>query len=93
MTRKRFIKLQMAKGYDRNKAGALAAAVRAHGKTYAAAEAQDWPQGAVVRLVDSLTPVLEEVAATFKRVGMALAAGAVAFRAALAGGDDGAPAS
>ena len=93
MTRKRFIKLQMAKGYDRNGAGALAAAVRAHGKTYTAANAQDWPRGAAARLANNLMPALKEVAATFNRVGLALAAGAAAFREAMARGDDNAPAS
>lgn len=90
MTRKRFIKLQMAKGCSRNAAGVLAAAVRAHGMTYAAASAQDWPRGVTVSLVGRLTPALEGVAAFIRRFGEAITAASAAFQNVMfgGGGDD-----
>ena len=72
MTRKRFIKLQMAKGYSRNEAAALAQRTRAIGRSYAdAAKALgSW---------DALTPVLGRICEAFALLGRALRAGADAF--------------
>lgn len=86
MTRKRFIKLQMGKGYSRNAAGALAAAVRAHGMTYAAANAQDWPRGVAVSLAGRLAPVLDGVAAYIRQFGEAITAASAAFQEVMKGG-------
>lgn len=83
MTRKRFIKLQMSRGYDRNGAVALAAAVRAHGMTYADACAQDWPRGVIAHLADHLTHALAGVADWVNRVARAARAAGVAFSKAM----------
>ena len=44
MTRKRFVKLMMSKGYDRNEANAYAAKARAIGSSYEAYTSTNTPQ-------------------------------------------------
>lgn len=79
MTRKRFIKLQMARGVSRNEAATLAQRTRAVGRSYAdAAKAlSSW---------DALTPVLGSVCDAFALLSRALRAGAEAFQRTMEGG-------
>lgn len=82
MTRKRFIKLQMAAGCDRNTAAAIAQRVQASGMSYA--ESLDkWAtaRGFVAGLANPLAPVVEAVTTWIK----AVAAGYEAFSKALEG--------
>lgn len=78
MTRKRFIKLQMARGVSRNEAAALAQRTRAVGRSYAdAAKALgSW---------DALTPVLGRICDAFALLGQALRAGTEAFLRVMTG--------
>lgn len=78
MTRKHFIKLQMARGYSRNEAAALAQRTRAIGRSYAdAAKALgSW---------DALTPVLDSICEAFSLLGRALRAGVEAFQRTMKG--------
>ena len=82
MTRKRFIKLQMAAGCDRNTAAAIAQRVRVAGMSYAESLAK-WTaaRGFAAGLVDTLAPVVEAVTTWVK----AVAAGYEAFSKALEG--------
>ena len=76
MTRKRFVKLLMARGYSRNGANDMATLARAKGysyeKTYRLATA-------IPDLVDRIAPVIANFAESVKKVAAALAAGFSAF--------------
>ena len=79
MTRKRFVKLLMAKGYSRNSANGVAEAVRANGKTYVEA------YKAVKATVDITQIISETVVKLYESIGRiarALSAGFAAFSAA-----------
>lgn len=87
MTRKRFIKLQMAAGCDRNTAAAIAQRVQASGMSYAESldkwtTARGFAAGLTAGLVDTLAPVVGAVTTWVK----AVATGYEAFSKALTDG-------
>ena len=78
MTRKRYIKLMMAEGFDRNTANAFAEQVQAEGKSYS----EDYADH--VRLFrridfDALCVAMQNVTDTIRRVGKALCSAVAAF--------------
>lgn len=87
MTRKRFIKLQMAAGCDRNTAAAIAQRVQVSGMSYAESQAKwtaarGFAASLTAGLVDTLAPVVGAVTTWVK----AVAAGYEAFSKALTDG-------
>lgn len=81
MTRKRFIKLQMAAGCDRNTAEALARRARAAGWSYAEAFGNLTAARRIVAgMVDGLKSVLEPVCAWVRQVARAATAAGAAFQ-------------
>lgn len=76
MTRKRFIKLQMARGYSRNSAEVMALIARGSGKSYAAAEEA---VATGLTLVQAIQPALDSISRAFALLGRALRAGTEAF--------------
>lgn len=89
MTRKRFVKLLMAKGYSRNSANAAAICAQNKGYSYETAYRL---ATAIPNLVDRLAPAIKNIADTAWKMSKALAAGFAAFgeayRAALNGAQD-----
>jgi len=76
MTRKRFVKLMMARGYSRNEANALALVARYKGDSYEKA----YRMATIIPdLVDRLTEAFENVVDTAWRMAKALTAGFAAF--------------
>ena len=81
MTRKRFIKLQMAQGYDRNTAEAIARRARAAGWSYAVAFGNLTAARRIVAgMVDGLKSVLEPVCAWVSQIAQAMIAAGAAFQ-------------
>lgn len=76
MTRKRFVKLLMAKGYGRNGANDMAALAQAKGYSYEKAYRL---ATAIPNLVDSLAPAIVNLTESIKKMTTALAAGFSAF--------------
>ena len=76
MTRKRFVKLLMAKGYSRNTANGMATLAQAKGYSY---EKAYRGETAIPNLVDSLAPAIAAMAETIGKMAAALAAGFSAF--------------
>lgn len=77
MTRKRFVKLMMSRGFDRNTANWLAAQARCGGKSYAEVYAADGHYQ--INNFPQLDISFEQVAEAAKRAVAALAAGFAAF--------------
>lgn len=81
MTRKRFIKLQMAQGYSRNTAEALARRARAAGWSYAVAfDKLTAARCLIAGMADGLKSVLDPVCAWMRQVARAAAAAGAAFQ-------------
>ena len=83
MTRKRFIKLMMSQGYDRNKAYALAECARKNNITYkngykALEEVKRISYDMIPKLAEIMQPIIE----TVTRVVRACAEGVAAFATA-----------
>lgn len=76
MTRKRFVKLLMARGYDRNGANNMATLAQAKGYSYEKAYRL---ATAIPDLVDRIGPAIVNLAETVKKMTTALAAGFSAF--------------
>lgn len=71
MTRKRFIKLQMARGYSRNSAEEVALVARGSGKSYAEAEKA---VATGLALVQAIQPALNSISRAFALLGQELRA-------------------
>ena len=85
MTRKRFVKLLMAKGYDRNIANKIAAEDNAKGKTYAEGYAEfEQVEKLLDMLVPAWTKTMERVTKVVEKVAQAISEGAAAFSKAYA---------
>lgn len=76
MTRKRFVKLLMAKGYDRNLANCMAMVVQKNGYSY---EKAYCVETCIPDLVDNLAPAIVNLAETVSKMATALCAGFSAF--------------
>lgn len=76
MTRKRFVKLLMAKGYDRNWANDMAMVAQKKGYRYE--KAYRMATG-IPDLVDNLAPAIVNLAETVSKLATALGAGFAAF--------------
>lgn len=76
MTRKRFVKLLMAKGFDRNLAKDMAMVAQKKGYSYE--KAYRMATG-IPDLVDNLTPAIVNLAETMSKLATALVAGVAAF--------------
>lgn len=76
MTRKRFVKLLMAKGFDRNCAKDMAMVAQKKGYSYE--KAYRMATG-IPDLVDNLTPAIVNLAETVSKLATALGAGFAAF--------------
>lgn len=76
MTRKRFIKLMMAKGYSRNSANRIAVTAQEKGATYA-----EMHEAAITfnRIVDAIMPAITKVAKTVGTMVKAAAEAVAAF--------------
>lgn len=80
MTRKRYIKLCMSRGYSRNEAQALASLVRSEGLSYADAFDEDCATaGAVLPSFEDFARAVQELAAAAQIVAEAIAEGMAAF--------------
>ena len=76
MTRKRFVKLLMAKGYSRNSADCIAWEARRKGYSY---EKAYHLETAIPDLVDRIAPAIIKLGETVGRMAAALGAGFAAF--------------
>ena len=76
MTRKRFVKLLMAKGYDRNWAKDMAMVAQKNGYSYEKAYRM---AAGIPDLVDNLTPAIVNLVETVSKLATALGAGFAAF--------------
>lgn len=76
MTRKRFVKLLMAKGYDRNGSNDMAIRAQAYGYSYEKAYSL---ATAIPDLVDRLGPAIANLAESIHKVASALGADFSAF--------------
>lgn len=77
MTRKRFVKLLMAKGYDRNEANATAEYARMSGRSYA--EAYKVHPASVSNLMDIIGPALHNFGVQLEKMANALSKAVAAF--------------
>jgi len=85
MTRKRFVKLLMALGYDRNEANEVAWRVQREGYSYETAyKLVNCTHLFIPKLADSLRREIEKATKTISRMTTALTAAVVAFREAYA---------
>lgn len=85
MTRKRFIKLQMARGYSRNSAEVMALIARGSGKSYAEAEKA---VATGLTLMQAIQPALDSISRALALLGRALRAGVEAFCNTMEGGSE-----
>lgn len=81
MTRKRFVKLLMAKGYDRNLANDMAMVAQKKGYRY---EKAYCVATGIPDLVDNLAPAIVNLVKTVSKLATALGAGVSAFAEAYA---------
>lgn len=85
MTRKRFIKLQMARGYSRNSAEEVALVARGSGKSYAEAEKA---VATGLALVQAIQPALNSISRAFALLGQELRACEEEFCNTMGGGSE-----
>lgn len=88
MTRKKFIKLLMSQGYDRNGAYAMAELVRAKNLPYAtgykaARVTKHMIDNTIPKLIEAMRPAIEEIKRTVKACAAGIEAFGRAYREAM----------